>query len=138
MVFAAPGVKTLTATYAGGTNFNGSASSPATTHTVNIANTTTAITSHLPNPSGVGQSYPVTFSVTSATGGAPTGNVTVSDGTHTCVAPVASGKCNLTSTTAGTKLLTATYAGDSNFSGSISTAVAHIITYWTYLPIGLR
>ncbi len=138
IAFAAPGVKTLTATYAGGTNFNGSASSPATTHTVNIANTTTAITSHLPNPSAVGRSYPVTFSVTSATGGAPTGNVTVSDGTHTCVAPVTSGKCNLTSTTAGTKLLTATYAGDGNFSGSISTAVAHIITYWTYLPIGLR
>src|SRR2546430_6227598 len=49
------GAKTLTASYAGSTNFAGSTSSPGTPHTVNPAGTTTTITSHTPDPSAVGQ-----------------------------------------------------------------------------------
>ena len=59
-----------------------------------------------------------------ARGGDPEGNVTVSDGTDTCTGTVAAGTCGLTSTTAGAKPLTATYAGDANFTTSISAGVA--------------
>src|SRR3989441_1985980 len=72
------GSKTLTATYGGDANFAGSTSAGAS-HTVNAAGTTTAITTHTPNPSVVGQGIAVAFTVTSSAG-APTGNVTVSDG----------------------------------------------------------
>ncbi len=75
----------------------------------------------------MGQTIPITFTVTS-TGGTPTGNVTVSDGTASCVGTVAAGGCNLIPTTAGAKNLTATYAGDANFAGSASGIVAHAVT----------
>jgi hypothetical protein len=82
--FATAGAKTLIATYAGDAYFSGSASSPGTAHTVNQANTTTTITSDLPDPSVVGQSITVSYSVsvTSPGSGTPTGSVTVSDGTQ--------------------------------------------------------
>jgi hypothetical protein len=55
--------------------------------------------------------------------------VTVSDGAASCQVTLASGtgSCQLTSTTAGTKTLTATYAGDLNFSGSVLTGVSHTV-----------
>src|SRR5207244_12277257 len=88
------GTRTLTATYAGDVNFAGS-TSPGVTHTVTVAATTTTITGHTPNPSVVAQPIAVTFTVTS-TGGTPTGNVTVSDGSDTCTGTVAAGKYRLT------------------------------------------
>ena len=88
----------------------------------------------------MGQSYPVAFSVSSPTGGTPAGEVTVSDGTDTCVGTVAEGLCSLTSSTPGIKSLTAVYAGQGNFSGSSSIPVSHTVIYasWTYLPGILR
>ncbi|MGE0886656.1 MAG: beta strand repeat-containing protein [Blastocatellales bacterium] len=122
------GARTLTATYAGDANYNGSAS-PGEPHTVNQAATTTAITNDSPDPTVVGQPYTVTFSVTvNAPGtGTPTGTVTVSDGSQTCMATLPATTCNLTSTTAGAKNLTATYSGDSNFSGSVSATAPHTV-----------
>jgi hypothetical protein len=90
------------------------------------ANTTTTITGDAPDPSVVGQQYIVAFAVTDSTGGAPTGNVTVSDGVNSCVGTVASGQCALTSTTLGPKTLVATYAGDACFNGSSDTE-AHTV-----------
>ncbi len=119
------GAKTLTAAYAGDANFTGSTSA-VVAHTVNAAATTTTITADTPDPSGVGEAVTVTFTVTSI-GGTPTGNVTVSDGTVSCVATVAAGSCSLTPTTVGAKTLTATYAGDANFSGSMSAGVPHTV-----------
>ena len=55
---------------------------------------------------------------------APTGTVTVSDGTRSCQATlsgsagVASGSCQLTESTAGTYSFRASYPGDSNFTAS--------------------
>jgi hypothetical protein len=98
--------------------------------TVNKANTTTAITngaSLSSTPSVTGQPVAVNFSVTGAFGNsptAPTGNVTVSDGTDSCTGTVAAGTCNLTFKTAGAKTLTATYAGDTNFNVSPASASA--------------
>jgi len=59
VTFTSAGAKSLTATYAGDTNYNGSASTPATAHTVNKADTTTTITSDNPDPSTPGQSVTV-------------------------------------------------------------------------------
>jgi CSLREA domain-containing protein len=123
VMLTSAGARTLTATYAGDSNFNGS-SSAGEPHTVNGTPTTTTITSDNPDPSVVGQSVVVQYSVTSVSG-TPTGNVTVSDGTISCTATVAAGQCSLTFTSAGAKSLTATYAGDGTFGGSTSTAEAH-------------
>jgi hypothetical protein len=127
------GAKTITATYAGDTNYNGSTSAGAP-HTVNKANTTTTITNAATlnsTPTVVGQSYAVNWSVAvsapGSLGAALTGNVTVSDGTDNCTAAVSAGTCNLVSTTAGAKSITATYAGDSNYNGSTSAGAPHTV-----------
>jgi hypothetical protein len=127
------GAKSITAAYAGDGNYNGSTSAPATPHTVNPAATTTAITNAaaLTTATVVGQAYPVTWTVSvnapGALGAALTGNVTVSDGSATCVAAVAAGTCNLTSTTAGAKTITAAYAGDANYNASTSVSAPHTV-----------
>jgi hypothetical protein len=98
--------------------------------TINKANTTAAITSDLPDPSVTGQPVTVSYTVTGAFGNsptAPTGNVTVSDGTNSCIGTVAAGSCNIALTTAGARTLTASYAGDTNFNGSDSTGVSHTV-----------
>ena len=59
--------------------------------------------------------------------GTPTGNVTVSDGTDSCTGTVAAGTCSITLNTAGARTLTATYAGDGNFTGSTSAGAAHAV-----------
>jgi len=113
----AVGTHPITAVYGGDATFTGSTSNQVD-QVVNKANTTTTITSDTPDPSVVGQPVPVNFTVTGST---PTGNVTVSDGTASCVGTVAAGTCTLTPTSAGAKTLTATYAGDGNFNGSSDT-----------------
>ncbi|HEX9729768.1 MAG TPA: Ig-like domain repeat protein [Gemmatimonadales bacterium] len=120
------GAKTLTATYAGDANSMGS-TSDGVAHQVDPAGTTTTITGDDPDPSVVGEAYTVTFTVVPVAPGAgtPTGNVTVTDGTDSCVGTVAVGSCSLTSTTAGAKTLVATYAGDGNFLGSTSAEEPH-------------
>ncbi len=125
---ATAGAKSLVATYAGDGNFGGSIS-PAVGHTVNTAATTTAITADTPDPSTVNTAYTVSFAVavTAPGAGTPTGNVTVSDGTDSCVAAASAGSCALTSTTVGAKTLVATYAGDANFAGSVSAGAAHTV-----------
>ena len=87
--------------------------------------TTTTITSDMPDPSVVGQSVLVTFDVSVALGDSPTGTVTVGDGTAQCTAPVGAGGCTLTFPTAGAKTLTAAYSGDGTFASSTSTGAPH-------------
>ena len=125
------GNRTLTATYAGDTNFSGSVSA-GEPHVVNKANTTTTINSDMPDPSVIGQSYTVTASVAvnSPATGTPTGTITVSDGSQTCIITLPAASCSLISTSAGAKTLTATYSGDANYSGSTSAGEPH-----TVLPV---
>jgi Big-like domain-containing protein len=80
----------------------------------------TTITSDQPDPSVVGQTVHVEFSVT-GDGGTPTGNVTVTvnGGSESCTGTVASGACDIVLNNPGNRELTATYAGDSRFSGSL-------------------
>jgi hypothetical protein len=96
------------------------ANNTATPNTVAVgmAATTTTITNAgvlTGTPSITGQPVTVTWAVTVNSPGnlgtALTGNVTVSAGADNCVAPVASGQCSITFTTAGAKSITAQYAG---------------------------
>jgi len=100
--------------------------------TISKASTTTAITSHLPNPANIPAAVAVAFTVTPQFTGAPgpTGNVTVraSGGTETCTATVAVGGCTITLTSAGNRNLSAVYAGDANFNTSTSPNVAQTVT----------
>jgi len=125
LTFTTAGAKTLTATYAGDVNFAGSASAGAG-HTVNAAATATTIITNLPNPSVIGQSVAVAYSVTSG-GGTPTGNVTVSDGVNSCIGTVGAGSCSLALTTVGSRTLTASYATDGNFAGSASVGASQTV-----------
>ena len=128
LVPSSAGAKTLTATYAGDANFNGS-TSPGVAHTVNKASTTSTISAHTPNPSLVGAPIAVTASVavTPPGTGTPTGTITVSDGTASCLITLPATSCNLVPSSAGAKTLTASYAGDANFNGSTSPGVAHTV-----------
>src|SRR5438876_8013574 len=97
------GSHSITASYAGNSNF-ASSTSAALTQTVNKANTTTAISGQSPNPSVAGQPVAVNFTVTPVApgSGTPTGNVTVSDGLgDACTATPAAGGCSLVFATAG-------------------------------------
>jgi hypothetical protein len=126
VVFNTIGDKTLTATYSGDANYGDS--SDTESHGVRNA-TVTTITSDLPDPSAVGQSVTITYNVVAVVpgSGTPTGTVTVSDGTQSCTGSVAAGSCSIVFVTPGVKALTATYAGDAEFSGSVSTPAAHTV-----------
>jgi len=119
------GTRMLTASYPGDANFL-TITSAAVSQTVNsaaAAPTTTTISTVTPTPAVVGQSYAVSGTVTSGSG-TPTGTVTVSDGSVTspqCTLASGAFTCNLASTSAGSKTLTATYAGNSSFATSNGT-----------------
>ena len=66
-------------------------------------------------------------SVAAPGAGTPTGNVSVSDGVSGCAATVAAGACDIALTTAGSRTLIATYAGDSNFRASSSAGKPHTV-----------
>jgi len=93
--------------------------------------TTSTISSDLPDPSVTGQSYAVNVTVAAAST-SPAGTVNVSDGAATCTltltagtAPNSAGSCNLTSTTAGAKTLTASYVPASSAFAASSDTEAH-------------
>ena len=88
--------------------------------------TTTQITSVNPEPSFPTQPVTVAFTVGSILG-APTGTVTVTDGTVSCTASAPTGQCSLAPTAAGSKTLTATYAGSATFAASSGTAQHQVI-----------
>ena len=120
------GSHTITTTYGGDINFNGSNGTLNPNQQVisNIGTTpttTTLLSSQ--NPSSVGQ--PVTFTATvTGNGGTPTGAVTffVDGGAGTPVA-LSGGQAAFTtsSLSIGTHNITATYGGDANFAGSTTT-----------------
>ncbi|HKW89459.1 MAG TPA: Ig-like domain-containing protein [Candidatus Acidoferrales bacterium] len=125
------GTDTISATYAGNSNFIGSAAPAALTQTVNQAATTTsAITSSL-NPSTYGQSVTYSVTVTSATSVTPSGAVVFKNGTTTLgsVGLNSSGVANFSTTTtpAGTGSITAFYMGNVDFIASTSPAFTQMV-----------
>jgi hypothetical protein len=121
------GERMLAARYDGDSNFNASASATEV-HTVDRIATTSTITSDGPDPSVAGQAVTVHFAVSPMAGsGTPTGEVTVSDGAQSCTATVAAGRCTIALTSAGTRTLTAAYAGDGTFRASNSAGASHTV-----------
>jgi hypothetical protein len=96
--------------------------------------TTTTLTSSA-NPSGAGNSVTFTATVAPTTGtGTPTGTVTFLDGTTTLGTGTlnSSGVATFSTSTStpltvGTHSITAKYDGDSNFTGSTSTALSQVV-----------
>jgi hypothetical protein len=127
----AVGVHSLTAVYGGSGNFNGSTSA-ALSHTVNKANTTTALTSSL-NPSVHGQAVTFTAGVHAVApgGGIPTGSVTFKDGaTILATVPLnASGAATFTTSAlaVGNHTITASYGGSVSFNASTSSGITQTV-----------
>jgi hypothetical protein len=118
------GSHTLSAIYAGSTNYL--SSSGAVTQTVHPAATSTALASSL-NPSTFGKSVTFTATVSSGVPGTIAGTVTFKDGAATLgSSTIASGKATFATTalTGGTHSITAVYNGSANFATSTSTAVS--------------
>ena len=116
------GNQVITATYSGDTNFTDSSGS--WTQTVSQASTTTTVTSST-NPSVFGQSvtFTATVSVVSPGAGTPSGTVDFVDTTTSKDLGKVSliGKTATVSTaglSVGNHFITATYSGDTNFTGS--------------------
>jgi subtilase family serine protease len=136
------GMHTLSATYSGDVNYN-----PVTTPVTEAVTVSQAATAIALSPSATtvttGQAVVLTATIaTQSVGVGPSGTVTFSTcGTPPCTAPLvpvgatsstfASATATLSTvfTTAGTKTITATYAGDTNYTGSgPSTAVNVTVT----------
>lgn len=130
--FASAGTHSLTAVYAGDTNYTGNTSNTVS-EVVRLAPTTTTVSSGT-NPGT--QAVPVTFTATVTTGfGKPAGTVnftatgpsavTPSNGNSLNVSGMATG--SLTFPVAGSYSVTATYNGDSDHAGSASSPLTEIV-----------
>jgi autotransporter-associated beta strand protein len=121
------GMPSITAEYAGDSNF-ASSTSAGVTVTVNQANTTTTITSITPNPSGLGQTTTITAMVAPLSPGAGTitGSIEFLSGTTMLgMGTISSGVATLPTAALplGANSITAKYEGDTNFMTSTSPAV---------------
>jgi len=126
------GTHSLTAVYGGDANFSGSTSA-ALSQVVNPGPTTTVVTSRS-NPSIAGYNVTFTVSVYPSYGGSPNGLVTLFDGSTSL------GSANLTNLngqnyalytlstlTAGSHSMTATYNGNVSFAGSTSAVLTQTV-----------
>ena len=134
------GSHSITAVYAGDSNFAGS-TSPAITQVVNASTlpaTTTTVTSSQ-NPSTAGQQVTFTAAVAGPSGNTtvPTGTVTFMDGATTLGTGALNGSGKATFATSalstGSHSITAVYGGDSNFAGSTSPALTQTVSAETLL-----
>jgi alpha-tubulin suppressor-like RCC1 family protein len=119
------GAHSITASYAGDANYNGSASS-VLSQTVNKMSTNTVVTSSL-NPALYGQSVTLTATVSPS---AATGTVTFQDGGVTLgTGSLSGGVATFTTSTltTGAHSITASYAGDAIYNGSTSSVVSQTV-----------
>jgi hypothetical protein len=122
------GTDPLTAVYGGDVKFLGSKSNTVS-QVVNKYTTTTALASS-PNPSGSGQPVKFTATVSSPSGGTPTGSVVFKNGATTLATKTLSGGIASYATTAlplGSNSITAVYGGSSSYGGSTSTPVIQVV-----------
>jgi hypothetical protein len=97
-----------------------------------IASTVTISSST--NPSRINQSVTFTATVTSRSGGIPTGTVTFKDGSTAIGSAGVSGNTasiSVSTLTLGTHSITAVYSGDASLAGSSSGAVAQVVNKQT-------
>jgi hypothetical protein len=126
------GTDSITAIYGGDSDFAGSTSA-AVSQTVNKASSSTTLKSSL-NPSSSGQSVALTADISGQFSGAATGTVTFSNGSSSLGSgPVSNNTATLTTTAlpVGTDPITAVYSGDSNFTGSMSSALNQVVNALT-------
>jgi len=121
----------ITATYGGDTNFS-TITSTAVTVTVAKASTTATVTSSVSSPTPFeAVTLTATIAAVSPGAGTPTGTVTFFDGTTS----LGTGTLNssgvatfaVSSVPVGSYSITAQYGGDTNFTGSTSTAVTAVV-----------
>ena len=129
MTFTTSGTKTISASYAGDSEYKPSGNSAS--HEVNKSPTTTTISADTPDPSQVGETVNVTFSVV---GGLtpPTGTVDITGADTNCtftlvLADNGIGSCSVSFASNGTKSLTATYNGDTDHGTSSDTEQHNVI-----------
>jgi len=121
----AAGSHSLSATYGGDSNFNGSTSAPVG---VAVGQGSTA-TSLSVSPLNAILGQPVTLTATVTPSGA-SGTVTFRDGTNPIsTAPLTNGSATFTTSTltVGSHTLTAVYSGDNTFSASTSNPIVEVI-----------
>jgi hypothetical protein len=128
VMFLSAGARTLTATYSGDANDQSSVSAPVTQTVMN--QTRTKITNHSPDPGKVGHAVTVEFSVEATDGtnktnprGAVTVNASTGESCSGTIGAAGNGKCQITFASTGVRTLVATYPGDTDNNGSVSTAV---------------
>jgi hypothetical protein len=124
------GNHTITVSYSGDGNFNASASA-AITQTVNKGNSSSSVSSSQ-NPSVFGQSvtFTATVSAVNPAAGTPGGTVTFNDGGSSIGSATLSGGTGSFSTSSlsvGSHTITVSYSGDSNFTGSTSSAITQTV-----------
>jgi hypothetical protein len=119
----------ITAVYAGSTNFSGSTSTALTQIVGALSPTSTSVASSL-NPSTFGASVTFTATVTSSAG-TPGGTVTFMDGSTTLGTGTLNSGGTATYTTSALAVashsINAVYAGSTNFSGSTSPALSQTV-----------
>lgn len=125
------GVYVVTAVYGGSTEYAASTSN-ALTLAVIAGNTTTILTA-APNPSITGQTITLAASVSGALMGFPlTGAVTFKDGAVTLgaanVGTNGTASIGISTLLPGTHLITATYAGSSDYSASTSASLSLVVS----------
>jgi LPXTG-site transpeptidase (sortase) family protein len=122
------GAHTITVNYSGDANFSAGTSAPYM-QGVGQTVTATVVTSN-DNPSNLGQSITFTAQVSSALG-VPTGTVTFLDGAITLGTGTLNGAGLATFDTStlltGIHNITASYGGDPDFFGSVSTIKVHVV-----------
>lgn len=123
------GTHSITATYSGDVNYTASTSG-ALTETINPVSSTVTVGAS-PNPASFGQAVTLTATVVpSVTGSQATGTVTFFDGAKSLGAANLSSngaQISVTNFALGSHSITATYAGDRNFTGSTSAAVTDVV-----------
>jgi hypothetical protein len=132
----APGLHSITASYAGNTTFAASISSPLTQAVMKPS--ATSLVSSL-NPSVSGQPVTFTATVTSSAGSTPTGTVTFSDGANSLGTCALNGSGVATFVTSSplavaSHSITAIYGGDANYAASTSPAVTETVNAAGFAP----
>jgi hypothetical protein len=121
------GTHSITAVYGGDANHSDSTST-ALSQIVSKATTTATLTSSQ-NPSTVGQSVTFTATITSSTSALPTGSVVFKSGTRSLgSAALSAGTAGISTTTLakGSDVITVTYNGNADFTGSSATLTQQV------------